>query len=214
MDWAEWEPLYAEVLDDFGFSRRADEEAARLLEGLLHGKRRARDRDLRRVFEDREVVVAGPALEEAPPRTGALVAAGAATTELMRHGRHPDVIVTDLDGPVEDQVRANACCSIAVLHAHGDNMPALQRWAPQFQGLVLGTCQCEPIGGLLNVGGFTDGDRACFLAAHHGAERIVLAGFDFDHPMPKEGRDPEVKRRKLAWARKLLGMLDVPVEGL
>lgn len=213
MDWAAWEPRYEAVLRDFGFSRRADEEAAKLLDQLLHGKRLARDKDLRGHLEDQAVVVAGPALDGKDlPRADALIACDAATTEVARRGRHPDLIVTDLDGVVEDQVKANACCSIVVLHAHGDNLPALRAWVPEFRGLVAGTCQSEPVGRLRNWGGFTDGDRACFLAAHFGAKRLVLAGFDFEHPRPKPGKDPEVKLRKLAWAKQLIAEVGVPVE--
>jgi uncharacterized Rossmann fold enzyme len=54
-----------------------------------------------------------------------------------------------------------------------------------------------------NVGGFTDGDRAAFLADHCGADRLTFLGWDFD--------DPEVgpmKRRKLAWAERLLYWLE------
>lgn len=214
MDWAEWEPTYEAILQDFGFSRRADEEAARLFEGLLHGKRLARDRDLRKLLEDKDAVVAGPALEKPLPREGVLVSCDSAIEGVVAQGRHPDLLVTDLDGAVEEQVKANACCSLAVLHAHGDNLPALRRWVPQFQGLVMGTCQCEPVGSLRNFGGFTDGDRAVFLAAHFGARRVLLAGFDFERPRAKPGKSLEVKARKLAWARRLIGEAGAPVEFL
>lgn len=212
MDWPAWEPLYEEVLADFGFSRKADREAARVLDELLTGKRLVRDRELRHLFEDEVVVVAGPAQPKALPAEGVLVACDAAAANVAAHGRHPRVLVTDLDGAVEAQVKANACCTLAVIHAHGDNVAALRAWVPQFQGLLLGTCQGEPLGNLRNFGGFTDGDRACALAAHYGARRLVLAGWDFDHPVAKPGKDPAVKARKLAWARRLIDGLGVPVE--
>lgn len=212
MDWASWEPLYGKVMDDFGFSRRADQEAAKVLEVLLTGRRLVKDRELRQALEDRVVVVAGPALEGPLPEGDALVACDSAAAAVLARGAHPDLLVTDLDGALEEQVKANSCCSIAVIHAHGDNMPALRAWVPRFQGPLVGTCQCEPIGSLRNFGGFTDGDRACFLAAHFGAKRLVLAGFDFEHPRPKPGKDPAVKARKLQWARRLLDEVGVPVE--
>lgn len=212
MDWDAWKPTYEAILADFGFSQNADREAAKQLDVLLTGRRLVRERDLRLLLEDKAVVVAGPALSKPLPRLGALISCDSAIGEVLRQGRHPDIIVTDLDGGVQEQVKANACCSIAVLHAHGDNLPALRSWVPQFQGSVLGTCQSEPVGALRNFGGFTDGDRACFLAAQADAERIVLAGFDFEHPRPKPGKDPAVKLRKLAWAKRLIGECGVPVE--
>lgn len=212
MDWADWEPFYEEILADLGFSRRADEQAARELDHLLHGHRLARDKDLRRLLEGKHAVVAGAALSGPLPRGDVLLSCDSAITAVVAQGAHPDVLVTDLDGNVEEQVRANFCCSLAVIHAHGDNLPQLRRWLPQFQGLLMGTCQCEPVGSLRNPGGFTDGDRACFLAAHYGARRITLAGFDFEHPRAKPGKDPAVKKRKLAWAQRLLRELPVEVE--
>jgi uncharacterized Rossmann fold enzyme len=211
VEWDAWEPTYRAILDDFGFSRRADEEAARALEPLLRGKRLARDRDLRQALEGRDVLVAGPALQGSLPDADALVACDSAVGEVVARGRQPDVVVTDLDGNVEAQVKANACCALTVVHAHGDNIPALHRWLPWFQGALVGTCQCEPIGALRNFGGFTDGDRAVLLAAHFGARSVTLAGFDFEHPRPKPGKDPAVKLRKLRWAEKLIGQAGLPV---
>jgi hypothetical protein len=211
VDWPAWEPLYRQILQDFGYSERADREAALLLDQLLDRKRLARDRDLRRLLEDRVVVVAGPALEGPLPRGEALISCDSAI-EALPVAAHPDVIVTDLDGAVERQVKANACCALAVVHAHGDNLAALRAWVPLFPGMLVGTCQGEPLGALRNFGGFTDGDRAVFLAAHHDAANVILAGFDFDRPRPKEGRDPAIKARKLAWARKLVAEAGVPVE--
>ncbi|MCQ2079978.1 MAG: hypothetical protein MJZ38_08005, partial [archaeon] len=41
-------------------------------------------------------------------------------------------------------------------------------------------------------------------AREFGARRIVLYGFDFDNPHPKEGSDPAVKLRKLKWAERII----------
>jgi hypothetical protein len=203
--------LYRAIAQDFGYSEGADREAALELDRLLHGKALARDRDLRKLLEDKVVVVAGPALARPLPPGDALISCDSAL-EALPPASHPDVLVTDLDGAVERQVKANACCALAVIHAHGDNLPALRRWVPSFAGRMVGTCQTEPVGALRNFGGFTDGDRAVFLAAHAGAAKVVLAGFDFDRPVPKDGRDPAIKARKLAWARKLIAEAGVPVE--
>jgi uncharacterized Rossmann fold enzyme len=69
---------------------------------------------------------------------------------------------------------------------------------------VLGTTQTQPEPLLLDVGGFTDGDRAVFLAKEYGARAISAIGFDFS--------DTSVtprKMQKLQWAKRLLEHADV-----
>jgi len=116
----------------------------------------------------------------------------------------PEIIVTDLDGDVPAQVEAAKKGAIAVLHAHGDNMDAVIEWVPRFSPPVIGTTQAEPFPGIYNFGGFTDGDRAVFMAIHFGARRIILKGFDWDNPTGKPIIDMELKRKKLKYARQLI----------
>ena len=141
-------------------------------------------------------------------REGYLFAADGATSTLMGAGVRPRVIVTDLDGDVDDQVRANAEGSVVFVHAHGDNVDAIREHVPRFRGDIVCTCQCPPVEGVLNFGGFTDGDRAACIASSLGARTLRLLGFDFEHPSEKPGRLPEDKARKLIWARRILGMLE------
>jgi uncharacterized Rossmann fold enzyme len=68
---------------------------------------------------------------------------------------------------------------------------------------VLATTQAAPRGAVGNHGGFTDGDRAAFLADAAGAERLVFAGWDFDDPSVAP-----VKLKKLRWAERLLFVLE------
>lgn len=207
-----WEPLYLEILDDFGFSRRRDEEAADLLLELLRRSDPQGERDgqimaeLSGLLKGRAVAVCGNApslameLREKELVAHALIAADGATSVLLRSGISPDVIVTDLDGDPEDILRAEELGSIVVVHAHGDNLDALREWVPRMVR-VLGTVQSRPMDGVHNFGGFTDGDRCVFLARHFGAGPIKLIGFDFDDP----GATPR-KQKKLAWARRLVEM--------
>jgi uncharacterized Rossmann fold enzyme len=109
-----------------------------------------------------------------------------------------------------------------LVHAHGDNLEAIKENVPDLKGAVLGTTQTDPASGgnLDNFGGFTDGDRAAFVAQHFGAVRIVLLGFDFNEIGDKIGTggerqalSPEQERwkfRKMAWAFALLGLLTRP----
>ncbi len=211
MHYEDWEPFYLQIIEDFGFSREADEKVAAELDRLLGGKRMTAE-EMRPIFHGRVVTVAGngPSLaEDLSAAEGVLVTADEATTVALEHGLHPAVLVTDLDGRVEDQLRANAEGTVAVVHGHGDNGPAVRTWAARFTGRTVATTQSRPSGRLLDFGGFTDGDRAVYLADHFGAKEIRLAGWDFEHPSPKDG-DPPVKQRKLDWAYILLQNLDRP----
>jgi uncharacterized Rossmann fold enzyme len=208
MDFEAWKPFYVEILKDFGFSRTQDEAIARELDASLGG-RRASDAELRDLIRGTEVTVAGngPRLpEEVDEVRGLLITADEATSVLVGEGLMPAMIVTDLDGIIPDQVKANDAGAIAVVHGHGDNGPGVRKWAPLFAGRTVATTQARPSGGLRNFGGFTDGDRAVFLADHFGASQIHLVGFDFEHPSPKDG-DPRAKQRKLDWAYILLNAL-------
>lgn len=208
MDFAEWEPYYARILEDFGFSRELDEKAAKVLDATLGGDRIPIEA-LARVLLDQPVTVAGnaPGLKgELARLTKVVVAADEATSVLLAAGRVPQVVVTDLDGNVEDQVEANRRGAIAVVHAHGDNVPAIETWAPRFEGRTVATTQSRPFGRVHNFGGFTDGDRGVFLADAMAARSIRLVGFDFDNPSPKDA-PAGVKKRKLDWAYILIESL-------
>lgn len=208
MDFDEWEPDHLQIVREFGYDRKKDERSARVLDEVLAGERIDLD-VLGEMIGGREVTVAGNAASlpaELAERKGLLITADEATSVAMEEGVYPGFLVTDLDGRVEDQLLANDRGSVAVIHAHGDNMPAVRRWAPKFRGMVVATTQCRPFGSVYDFGGFTDGDRAVFLSQHFGASRIHLIGFDFEHPSQKD-EDPAVKKRKLAWAKKLIGLV-------
>jgi uncharacterized Rossmann fold enzyme len=203
MQFATWEPFYLRLREDFGFSLKRDEEAAKLLAELLHGLENwlpEADAQVR----GRDVVVFGNAptldreLDGLQEKDAVFLAADGATTVLLKHGIIPDIIVTDLDGSFPDILKANREGSIVVVHAHGDNLDALQRYVPLLER-VIGTAQCRPPPGLYNFGGFTDGDRCVFLAKELGAASIKLVGFDFED----ESVTPR-KRRKLVWAKRLI----------
>jgi len=210
MDFEEWEPYYLQIVKEFGYSRKEDERAAAILDKALSGQR-IEPRHLKQMIDGREVTVAGnaPSLQaELDGRRGLLIAADEATSVALEAGIYPDILVTDLDGRVEDQLLVNDRGAVAVIHGHGDNVAAVRKWAPGFRGSVLATTQSRPSGGLHNFGGFTDGDRAVFLAQHFGASRILLIGFDFEHPSPKD-EDAATKKKKLAWAKRLIALVDI-----
>ncbi len=205
MDFDAWEPVYLEILEDFGFSRARDEEAARLLSRLLRCSDGSLEAAAARV-RGRAVTVCGnaPSLDDElgslKEKGNVFIAADGAAAVLIGKKIVPDIVVTDLDGPFEEILEANQQGAIVVVHAHGDNMDALRALVPMLKN-VIGTAQCRPPEGIHNFGGFTDGDRSVFLARALGAASIEFAGFDF--------YDPTVtprKRKKLAWARRLIDL--------
>jgi 2-amino-4-hydroxy-6-hydroxymethyldihydropteridine diphosphokinase len=209
-----WEPIYLDILKEFGYSRERDEEAARLLDSLAQEKSICLEPCLQRVIEPK-VTVCGNAPELRLELLkygveGTLIAADGATSEIMEQGMIPDLIVTDLDGEIGDQQRSNEKGAIVVVHAHGDNMQKLRCAVPGFHGELALTTQSSPVGRVRDYGGFTDGDRAVELARHFGAQRIRLLGFDFEHPRPKAGSDPNLKLRKLRWSRRIIMEINPP----
>ena len=207
-----WLPLYRDICSEFGFSEAADAEAAEMLSAKIADRSKAALDMLRASDIPRTVVLCGGGDSlvddlDHISRDDYVVAADGATSALMNHKLVPDAIVTDLDGTVKDQVDANAESCVVFVHAHGDNVQALERWVDEFRGRLIGTCQGYPVEGVFDFGGFTDGDRAACIMTEMGAVRIRLAGFDLERPSDKPGKTLETKARKLAWARRILDML-------
>jgi 2-amino-4-hydroxy-6-hydroxymethyldihydropteridine diphosphokinase len=212
-----WSSRYDQIRAEFGFPFERELAAAELLVSLLPD---AAEEDplvrLRPLVEGRTAVVVGLAPRTGPPplwrlpptpRAPVLLAADGATATCLDAGLVPAIVVTDLDGPVAAEVAANRRGSVVVIHAHGDNQPALREWVGQFPGEVVGSWAGPPRAHLLDVGGFTDGDRAAYLADHLGAERVLLWGFDFARTAPTDPVAHEQKLAKLTWAERVLGDL-------
>ncbi len=162
-------------------------------------------------LEGKKVEVLGPLIKESYHDT--TIAAGSALSQAVDAGCEPTLLVTDLDGDIALQLKYNSEGVPAVLHAHGDNIDAIIEWAPKFRGHVISTCQCEPPEDIFNFGGFTDGDRAVFIADHFRADEILLNGWDFENPVTSSGNE-EGKKKKLEWAKRLIDMVETPVRML
>ncbi len=204
MEFEEWRPLYEDIISDFGYSKEKDKISANILIDR-------RGTDCLHPLEDLErrvVEIGGPYYSKTEIEFK--VAAGSALTQMIENEIIPDLIVTDLDGDTGLQLKMNRKGVPVIMHAHGDNIELIKRWASRFDGVVISTCQCEPPEeGIYNFGGFTDGDRAAFIADHFGAKRVVLNGWNLVEPY---GGPDEIKIEKLRWARKLLSRLDLPIE--
>ncbi len=208
MRFSEWEPLYSEICRDFGFSSDSDGMAARLLCSLtLNSDLRDTD-DLEKLMTYTVSVVGdSPGLEDDLSHhvpEGLVICSGSAVGRLISSGHRPDVVVTDLDGDILPQLKASGSGALTLILAHADNCDLVGEYASKFRGPVILTTQGRPFGNVFCFGGFTDGDRAVCVAREFGAGRILLYGFDFEHPNPKTGSDPAVKLRKLSWARRII----------
>ena len=214
VEYARWAPIYDRIAREFGFDLAHERTAAEELRRLL--PLRARSRPLQRLrprLEGRDAIVVGQAPEAGPPpvwqlavpdlRPAIVAADGAAATCLAAHFI-PDVIVTDLDGPGESEITANHRGSFVVVHAHSDNRAAIAAWVSEFSGELAGSWAGPPDPELIDVGGFTDGDRAAFLAEDRGARRILLWGFDFERVREATPAQEDRKRAKLGWAARAL----------
>lgn len=200
MRWELWRPWYDRVVEQLGLDRKADENAAKMLDEILP---EPQIKGLENLLRGRECIVfgAGPPLDadlEKLERTGylnkTLIAADGATSAVLKY-RNPEVIVTDLDGAVDDQLEAWRRGSWLIVHAHGDNVAQVRKVAPMLREHVIGTTQVEPFGKLFNLGGFTDGDRAAFMAHELGASKIYLAGMDLGSEIGKYSGHKNIGRK-------------------
>ncbi len=203
--------MYHKIMADFGFDEGKDAESAQYLARVIGG-RGAENLEAMKLKFPKSVTICGGSSTLADEISserleGFVVAADSATSVLLEADILPDMIVTDLDGLVEDQIDANSRGGAVFVHAHGDNMRMLEAYVSKFPGRLVGTCQCPPVPGLFNFGGFTDGDRAACICAELGARDLALVGFDFYRPSEKTGKSRSVKARKLLWAKVVLEQL-------
>ncbi|MEF8800473.1 MAG: 6-hydroxymethylpterin diphosphokinase MptE-like protein [Halolamina sp.] len=205
MEFQVWEPVYERILAAFGFERAADERARDRLASMTEPF------DLERLagFEGATVAIAGagpPLAVETRVAAEAdrVVAASSAADVLTEAGVEVDLAVTDLDKNPSSLAEMSHEGTPVAAHAHGDNIPAIEEWGPEFADeQLLPTTQAEPVGPVRNFGGFTDGDRGAFLADALGAAELRFPGWAFDDPTV----DP-MKAQKLRWAERLLYWLE------
>jgi uncharacterized Rossmann fold enzyme len=209
-----WESKYREILKDFGYSRKKDNQSCELLNSLLSkntGVKKIRD-----LIENKPVFVigAGPSLSSCIPilkkhKKITRIVADGATKAIIENGLKPDIVVTDLDGDINSLKKAGRTNTIMIVHAHGDNAEKIHL-VKNFKNCI-GTTQTKPMGKVHNFGGFTDGDRCVFLANHFNAKKIILLGMDFGTKIGKYSKtrilNRTVKIKKLRHGKKLLEWL-------
>lgn len=206
--WETWEPVYEAILADFGFPREADEAARDRLAAIVGstGLSSAALPDA----TDLTVAIAGgaPSLRDelaVAQRADLVFGVSTASATLLEESIAVDLHVTDLDKDQSVVRTLNSGGLPIAVHAHGDNREQIDELVPALDPTaVFPTTQAKPIEGVANPGGFTDGDRAAFLADALGANTLVFPGWDFDDPAITAE-----KRRKLAWAARLIAWLEI-----
>ncbi|MFA1611014.1 6-hydroxymethylpterin diphosphokinase MptE-like protein [Halobellus rubicundus] len=199
-----WEPIYEAILRDFGYPREGDERAR----GVITEYATPFDLDrLDCAGQTVAVVGAAPGLAEEVDRVAdadRIFAASTAADIVLDAGYDLDCFVTDLDKNPETAVELSRDGIPVAAHAHGDNVDLVEAWVPRCDAdHVLATTQAAPVDSVYNFGGFTDGDRAAFLADALGAADLRFVGWDFDDPDVSDA-----KARKLRWAERLLHLLE------
>lgn len=206
-----WEQKYAKILREFNYDKKSDIESAKKLNSLL---KKTSTKKLKRLINKKTVFVigAGPSLLSSVPYLkkyhSTKIVADGATQALIKNRVTPEIVVTDLDGNKTALRKAARKC-IVVVHAHGDNQDKLDL-VSEFRR-CFGTTESKQFGKIYNFGGFTDGDRAVFLANYFGARKIILFGMDFGQKIGKYSKakvaNRKIKLKKLKWGKKLLEWL-------
>jgi len=213
MDWVEWEPLYRDIVSKLSLDVSLDRTATNILTKML---RNCDPEPLLQQLKDKiighDVIVfgAGPSLDrhiklilsEGGYRGSVHVAADGAVRALRKYNMHCDFLVTDLDGVGDDLTQYTENGTLPVIHAHGNNIALLKRVLPSVSP-VLGSTQVQPTKRAFLWGGFTDGDRACYMVSEYRPRRIILAGMDFGRVVgrwskPERPMDHPADERKAA----------------
>ncbi|WP_162009553.1 6-hydroxymethylpterin diphosphokinase MptE-like protein [Thermoplasma volcanium] len=195
--------IYRAICDDFNINPSSDYISAVILSSLS-GEFKLPHRS-----NEINVVGNGPELKDiltTVTKRFAIVADSAISIYYEELGC-PDIIVTDLDGDLSKIWNCKGQGTLIVVHAHGDNIKRIIANKEHIDRRVAGTTQNLPYRQIKNFYGFSDGDRAAYLADYLGAQKIFLIGFDFLKPSAKPGSNLLIKMKKLKWARYLIAEL-------
>lgn len=210
MQFSEWMPVYRRILDDFGYDAAGDRQARDIAREFAETP----NEELFDEISGSTVAIAGaaPCLSqevEIAECAEYVIAASTAADTLAENNISVDCMVTDLDKNPDSSLELSKTGIPVIAHAHGDNIPAVREWLPQFQhDNTVVTTQAGPNLPVVNYGGFTDGDRAAFFADTFDAAELRFLGWNFDDPTVTDA-----KRRKLEWAERLLLWLEQRRDG-
>jgi len=233
----EFKELYFKILNDFGFDHEKDREARDVLLELIQQKVENTSYNLESVLLSFKEIIrsrqnififgCGPSLEYTVEhvmekcgieifQNSINLAADGASLFLREKDIPITAIFSDLDGITENEFTHS---EYMVIHGHGDNIGRLKDFENRIREThnVIGTTQVEPLGNIVNPGGFTDGDRILYFLRTliFPEHKIFLIGMDFKseigkYSKPEMNKNQEgspIKRRKLEHAIKLIEWL-------
>ncbi len=215
---ADWYPYYLEISSNLHLDVKKDILSSIILSNLIPNE--TSDLNCLNKLNSKKTLIigAGPSIEDSSvqkfirDRSDFVIISSDGSTELcLQLNIVPDFVVTDLDGDIDSLLSANKSGSKLVIHAHGDNIDKILRFAPRFRNFF-GTTQVFPLRNVFNFGGFTDGDRCVFLADEFQCAEIWLVGMDFSSSIgyfSKKRRicNLNLKRKKLLVGKNLIEML-------
>jgi len=219
MNFNYWGKIYKEISRDLNINLEEEKNASSIFNKILIEKKNDNNIiRLKNLIYDEEVVIfgAGPSLKTSIIKYNDFIknkikiTADGATSALIEINIIPDIIVTDLDGQIDDQIFANSKGAIIIIHSHGDNINIIKNNFNKFRGEIIGSTQINPneFSLLNNFGGFTDGDRGVLLAIHFKAKYIYLIGFDFNGIIGEYSfskyKNFDLKNKKLKWCKKII----------
>lgn len=189
LDWTEWQPFYLDIVNRLDLNPKEDAKATIILDSMLREVNpKPLLEDLRERIENKLVVVcgAGPSLDKHLQKflssdlreNAVFIAADGAASALKEFGYKCQIIATDLDGNLKDILDLVENGAIPIVHAHGDNIERMEKFVSNLD-CVIGSTQVKPTKHVFLWGGFTDGDRACYIASHYNPNRILMMGMDF-----------------------------------
>jgi uncharacterized Rossmann fold enzyme len=216
MNFNKWNKIYKEISLELKIDPEDDKIASYIFNNILKKRNNKNNiHKLNNLIKNNEIIIfgAGPSLKNSIRKyknfikNKVKISADGATSALVENNINPDIIVTDLDGKIKDQIYANSNGSIIVIHSHGDNINMIKNNINKFKSEIIGTTQIDPSKYQLlnNFGGFTDGDRSVLLALYFKAKFIYLIGFDYNGDIGEysftNNSKYDIKIKKLKWCK-------------
>ncbi len=109
-----------------------------------------------------------------------ILSADGAVRAVLEYNLKSDIVVTDLDGDPKSLIEAYKSGSKFIVLCHGDNIDKIIFYSKIFRNIFLTSQIISLPPYILNLGGFTDGDRAIYIASKFKAKDILLIGMDYN----------------------------------